>query len=300
MRFPVTIQHRAIQAKIYAPAKNFDYYRLAYTTAGKRRMQTFPTYPKARKAAERVVKDLANGSQAAALSASQSRDALVAIERLNTFYHSTGRRVSLLAAVSEFVEAAGKLHQRTLGEAVEGFLRTVATVKRKDLKEAVDEFIKADEPRTKASEGERAQLSLKYAYNRAIQLRRFADTFPNTAVCDLEREHLDAFIGSLGEMSAKSRNHHRAAIRQFLQWTVRKDYLSATHRLNEAEAMRPERGNTAEVSFYTPRELKTLLDGADDDLRALIAIGGLAGLRSAGRAGKSAAWPLELACSRTG
>ena len=45
VKFPVTIRHRASAAKIYAPGKNFAYYRLSYATAGKRRMQTFATYP---------------------------------------------------------------------------------------------------------------------------------------------------------------------------------------------------------------------------------------------------------------
>ena len=79
------------------------------------------------------------------MSAGQARDALAAFERLQSFYQSTGRRVSLLAAVSEFAEAAGKLDGRSLGEAVQGYLRTEASVKRKDLKEAVEEFIRAEE-----------------------------------------------------------------------------------------------------------------------------------------------------------
>jgi hypothetical protein len=70
---------------------------------------------------------------------------------------------------------------------------------------------------TRASKGPRALLSSKYAYNRELQLRRFAEAFPNTALCDLGKEHLEAFVGSLGEFAAKSRNHYRAAIRQFLQ-----------------------------------------------------------------------------------
>src|SRR5208283_3656770 len=134
------------------------------------------------------------------LTANQSRDALVALERLQGFYQSTGRRVSLLAAVSEFVEASGKLHGRTMGEAVEGYMRNVASVKRKDIKEAVLEFLQADAPRTKAAEGQRAQLSAKYAYNRELQLDRFAAMFPNTAVCELSKEHLDTFIGSLDKV----------------------------------------------------------------------------------------------------
>lgn len=48
---------------------------------------------------------------------------------------------------------------------------------------------------------------------------------------DLSKEHLDLSIKSLKRFSAKSRNHYRAAIRQFLMWAVRKDYLPATHPL---------------------------------------------------------------------
>ena len=75
VKFPVTIRHRSSRAKIYAPAKNFAYYRLAYTTAGKRRMKTFATYPEARQTGERVVREISQGSQAAGLSGGQARDA---------------------------------------------------------------------------------------------------------------------------------------------------------------------------------------------------------------------------------
>jgi integrase len=281
VRFPVTIRHRTSKAKIYAPRGKFAYYRLAYSTAGKRRMQTFTNYSDAKAAAERIVRDLANGSQAAALNATQSREAVAAFERLQGFFQASGRRVSLLAAVSDFVEASGKLGGRTLSEAVEGYLRTVATVKRKDAAAAVEEYIQINEPRTRAANGQRAQLSSKYFYNLSIQLRRFAATFPSTALCDLTKQHLDAFASSLADFSAKSRNHNRTAVRQFLQWAVRKDYLPVSHRLNEADGLRPEHANTADVQFYSPRELATLLSNAGDTLRPVIAVGGLAGLRTA-------------------
>jgi hypothetical protein len=86
MRFPVTIRHRTSKAKIYAPAGKFAYYRVAFTAAGKRKMQTYAVYSDAKAAAERIVRDAANGSQAAALSASQSRDALAALERLDGYF----------------------------------------------------------------------------------------------------------------------------------------------------------------------------------------------------------------------
>jgi len=271
-------------------AKGYPLYRVAWTVTGQRRMKAFPTYATAKRHADKLVSELAAGSQATLLTAGQATDALAALERLQAHYTATGRRVSLLASVSEYCEAASLLNGRTMGEAVAGYLNSVASVKRRDLAAAVEEFLAAEQPRTKASDGQRAQLSAKYAYNRGIMLRRFAAMFPNTAVCDLAKEHLDAFIGALAATkskanrkpvkSAKARNHHRTAVHQFLQWAVRKDYLPATHRLNEADAMRPEHANNGEVQFYTPHELRALLETAEGPMRAMICLGGLAGLRT--------------------
>jgi len=286
VRFPVTIRHRSARARIYAPQKNFPYYRLAYQSAGRRRMRTFGTYSKARAAGERLLKQLAAGSQAPLLTATQSRDAIAALDRLAEFARKTDRHVSLLQAVSEFVGAAGKLHDHslteTVAEVVETHLRTAAVVKRMDLGEAVTEFIAGREHLTKlGANGERGQLSAKYAYNLEIQLRRFADSLVNSGVCDLSKQHLDTFFKALSDLSPKSRNHHRAAVRMFLDWCVRKDYLPKTHRLGEADQMRPERSNMAAVEFYTPAELQALLEAAAGEMRAMVAIGGLAGLRTA-------------------
>jgi hypothetical protein len=111
--FPVAIKHRSGKAKIYAPAKNFEYYRVSYFTGGKRRMVIFASYGEARKGAKKIAKDLHKGSQAAALTAGQSRDALAAFERLEELHRATGRRVSLFAAVLEFAKTTTKIHPRT-------------------------------------------------------------------------------------------------------------------------------------------------------------------------------------------
>lgn len=297
-KWPKKVKHRnKVLAKIYGliayagdkkKRKKAAYpgYRVVWTAGGRRMMKAFPTYSGpggAKEYAEALVPELAKHSQAVMLTPPQATDALAALERLNTFQQTTGRKVSLLAAVSDYCEAAAKLRGRMLGEAVEGFNRTVATVERKDLSAAVEEFIAAEEPRTRAGNGQRAQLSAKYHYNRAIQLRRFAGTFSGYAVCDLGKQDLDTFISSkaIADFSPKSRNHHRTAIAQFIAWAVRKDYLPAGHRLNEADGMRQEHANTAEVQCYTAKEFRTLLETADGPMRAMIALGGLAGLRTA-------------------
>jgi integrase len=279
VRFPVTIRHRASKAKIYRPAGKFAYYRVAYTVAGKRRMQTFAVYSDAKAAAERIVREAASGSQAAALSASQSRDALAALERLESFRQSTGRAISLLAAASELVESLGKLHGRSLDEAVTGYLRTVVSVKRKDIKEAVEEFIAGRQHKTEAKDGKRAQLSQTYAVHINSWLREFAGTFPGTAVCDLSKEHLAAYAKTFKGFTPKTRNHRRATVKMFLKWCARQDYLAVNHRLLEADSLACEVADAADADFFRPAELQKLLDDAAADLRPVIAIAGLAGLR---------------------
>ena len=280
MRFPVTIRHRTSKAKIYAPAGKFAYYRVAYTAAGKRKMQTFAAYSDAKTAAERIVRDMANGSQAAAFNASQSRDALAALERLNTLYQTTGRKFTLLGAVSEFADNIAKLPgSYSMGEAVDGFMRTVVSVKRRDITEAVEEFIAGRQHKTKAKDGKRAQLSETYAVHVNSWLREFAHTFPGTAVCDLSKEHLTAYAKTFKEFTPKTRNHRRATVKMFLKWCARQDYLPVNHRLLEADCLAIEIADAAEADFFRPAELQTLLGNASADLRPVIAIAGLAGLR---------------------
>jgi hypothetical protein len=108
------MRHRNRTAKICAPGGKFACYRLAYITAGKRRIQTFANYSEAKSAAERIMRDLADGSQTAALDATRSRAALAAFERLRGFYQASGRRVSLLAVVSDFV-GSSRAHGPTTG-----------------------------------------------------------------------------------------------------------------------------------------------------------------------------------------
>ena len=295
VKFPKRLRHRGkgkVLATIYRRPDCYRlYWRARVDGKPRSRFKDFPTYSAAKRAADKTVTDLAKGSEVPKLTPGQASDALAAIEGLQRFYQATGRRMSLREVVGGCCEALGKLHGHTLDEAVEGFLRTVATVKRVNVSDAVEKFITAEEPRTKADDGKRPEVSPKYHYTRAIMLRRFAATFPNTCLCDLSKQHVDTFFSTLGKPSSKSRNHrpvgsaktknhHRAAVRQFLQWAVRNDCLHTNHRLAEADGMRPQKGDTAKTEFYTPSEFCALLEAAEGQMRAMIAIGGLAGLRT--------------------
>ena len=62
-------------------------------------------------------------------------------DTLDAFRRETGRTISALQAVTQYVHAANLLGDRSLIEAVDGYLRTVAVVRRKTLSEAVSEFL---------------------------------------------------------------------------------------------------------------------------------------------------------------
>ena len=280
VKYPKRIKYRGrVLATIYGKCKGRDSYRVAWQVAGRRRMASFPSYSLAKRHADGLVKDLAKGSQVTALNPAQARDALAALERLADYYRTTGRRVSLLAGISEFVEASGKLHGHSLGEAVEGFLQTVAAVRRKDIAQAVEEFIEGRRHKAEAKAGKRSQLSASYETHVTSWLRGFASAFPATAVCDLTKDHLNLYIKPLTVMSAKNRNDRRAAVKMFLAWAARQDYLPVNHRLFEANGMTRETVEAADTDFYRPKEFQNLLDNAPADLVPVLAIAGLAGLR---------------------
>ena len=224
----MVIRHRKAEVTIYGKKKKYPFYRIAYRADGKRLLVNFTKYGTALTAAKTKAKELSEGSPAAALTAVQARDALTALQMLDAF-RPQGQRLSLSMVVSEFIEVSQKTGGRTLREVAEGFNRTVATVTRIDISKAVKEFLQASDVLAKPNEGQRAQLSTKYVYNRRRQLEKFSEGFTGTAVCDLTKAHLDHFMETLGKiksksrnqrkaLSAKSRNHYRAVIRQFLSW----------------------------------------------------------------------------------
>ena len=167
MRFPKIIQNKKTKAEvtIYGKSKGgerkpdgsvtqpYPFYRICWRVAGQRRMQSFPTYSAAKQAAENLVRDLGTGSRVTVLTPGQANDALAALECLDGLFCSTGRRVSLFAAASEIAAAVRKLKERTVGDAVDGYLSNVATVKRVELKEAVEQFIASRKPKTIAKDG---------------------------------------------------------------------------------------------------------------------------------------------------
>jgi integrase len=287
VKFPKKLRHRGkgkVLATIYRLPDGYRlYWRERVDGKPKSRMKDFSTYSEVKREGDKVVAAKAKGT-VMPLSPGQVSDAQNAFEELQRFYQATGKRVSIRFAVGVYCEAARKLGERAVADAVDGFLSTVATVKRVDLKAAVEQFIASRESKTVAKDGKRPQLSPGYHYIVAMWLREFANTFPNHAVCDLSREHLDAYIAGHGDVSARTRNGRRTVLKMFLKWAVEKDLLPGNHRLLATSSMAKEKQDGGDVEFYTPKELRAMLDTANSKtefagLLSVIALCGLAGIR---------------------
>ena len=259
------------------------YWRARVDGKPKSRMKDFKSYAEAKREADKVVADLAKG-KATGLSPGQTADTVNALEELQRFFQKTGKRISIRYAVAEYCAAARALDGHTIAEAINGFLSTVAKLKRVDLAAAIEQFIEGRKLKTVATNGKRPQLSPGWHYIIAMWLREFAKTFPGHGVCDLTREHLTKYVNGHGKVSARTRNGRRNAVKMFLKWAVERDYLTANHRLLVADGMAKETEDFGEIEFHTPLELRALLEYASlraefRNLLPVVALGGLGGLR---------------------
>jgi len=278
--FPVTVEYYDQRAKVYAPAKNFPFYRVAFKVAGKRRMLTFGSYSEAKEAAEAKVKELHKGQQSSALTAKQAQDALTVRDMLTAYRQETGKVVSTVEMTGNYLSAVKQLPKGcSLLEAVRVYRQSIAAVQRKPLAVAVTEFCAARSPKAVSQDGKRPTLNPVYVADTARQLNEFATANPAADVCDLTKQHIDLFMQARAGLSAKSRNHFRATLRMFFGWCVRLDYLSATNRLLEADGLRKEDSDTGDVDYYRPTELRLMLDKAAPEMAVIIALQAFGGLR---------------------
>jgi len=286
----------------------------------------FPTYAKARKFGEDRVEELAK-DRTVRLTTGQLTGAVAAFKLLQDFNteNQNQKAVPLLECIAGYCGALKRLRKHssplTVTEALDAYLATVATVKRKDIAEAVEEWLADRERKTVATKpGKRPQLSSGYHYNCGLVLREFAKftkspeefaksreelvaltkgwkEIPVGAVCDLGKEHIDGYVALHAGLAPKSRNERRMMLKMWLKWAVAKDYLQQNHRLLEAHGMTRELNDDTDIESYTATELQAMLDRAskapppvkegeepEADYRPLlpiIALVGLGGIRLA-------------------
>ena len=123
-------------------------------------MQTFANYSDAKTAAERIVRELAEGSQVPRSTPANRVTRSPPCNGSNPF-GKPPERLSLLAVVSEHVGLLEKLNGRSPGEAIDGFLQTVVRVA-KTFRRRWSNFLRRTRAQGQAKDGNGAQLSANY------------------------------------------------------------------------------------------------------------------------------------------
>jgi integrase len=297
VKFPKVITLRGQKATIYGRTARYPKYRLCYMAEGKRITRVFWIYGEALAAAKSTTRELAKGNAVAvSLSRADAQAYKFALAKLRTLAADLNAQkpdlnapdvsLPLEDAIAEFCAAKRLLGTTSLADAVKGYISTIASLRRLNLKSAADEFLAERDARTKAEDGKRAALSPRMAYQDRRRMAKFTDAFGTFDVCDLRPEHLDLFFTEhLKDMAPRSRNHHRSTLSVFLKWCVRKSYLPENHGLRKSNGLCPdgrakETADVGEVEVYTAKEFASLLTNAQGPLQALVAIGGLTGLRT--------------------
>jgi len=292
------IRHRKGPAvTVYRKTPKYPFYRIAFKGDEGRVVRSFSTYAAAKREADKKARALHAGNQAgAALPKAAALAYTTAMRKLADLARDLNARDSATApalgltledAITEYVEAKRMLGPTSLVEAVRTHLARAVAVQRVKLADAAAEFLKEREARTRPErEGARPKLSKTMFIQDRLRLERFTDAF-QMDLCDMRPEHLDLFFGThLGKLSPKSRNHYRGTLGLLLKWAVRRKYLPKDHGLLESEGLCPggrfsESVDVGNVELYTADEFARLLVSADDSLRPVVALQGLAGLRTA-------------------
>jgi len=165
VKFPKIIKHRKAEVTIYGKTASYQFYRIGFTVDGKRRQKSFASYLEAKAEAEKIAKSISSGSPEAYLSAKEARDAIAALQRLRRLKIETGNGTGLFAAVCEFSDAVTILGGKSLVPAVKAYATTMASVSRKEVALAVEDFVATKRILTIAKEGKRSQLSTRPFYD---------------------------------------------------------------------------------------------------------------------------------------
>ena len=264
---------------IYGRSKAYPRYRVAYRVAGQRKVESFRTFSEALAVANEKARELNAGNQRSLLSAREISEVLSAKVELSEYRRETGQDASFLGSVTSFLHAMRRLQGTPLSEIIDAYQHSIRMVHKKPLADAVDEFNAARQAKTVAESGKRPALHPTYVKDTTRWLREFSRMLPSHHVNELERAHVDLYLGSFDKLSAKSRNDRRNTLKMFFRWCSRKDYLATDHRLLDAEGLRTEPSDSEAPDFYRPNELRALLENPPASIRPVIALQALAGLR---------------------
>lgn len=176
---------------------------------------------------------------------------------------------SWLRIMAQEAQARLAQHGKNIREATDFYLSHLArSSASKAIEEAVREYLL-----TKKERG----LSRDYYNHLNSFLIRFAQTVPGKLLSDIKAEDCRAWLRA-HQVSAHSRNQEIKTLSAFFAWGKARRYCSGENPLREIEFFKEVE---TPVGILQPAELSALLNAANPQMLAYVAIGAFAGLRVA-------------------
>lgn len=275
---PVEIRRGSFVAKIYRRKRTIRGrdYELAtlsyYEPGGKRRVRDFGDMAKAKQAAHEAADAFAVGRPDALSFTAEERQQFDSAQQI-----LSPLGLSVYAAAAELVEAHRKLPPGvTLAEAVADYAkRHPANAPKVPVGEAVAALL---------ADREAAKCSGAYLAKLRSHLTAFAKAFtgPLSSLHGaVVGEWLRGLTDAKGKpVSNRTRWNYAGSITTLFKFAQSRRWVSRdlAEEIAEVPVAKPEA--VGEVGTFTPAEIRRLLEAAPDDIRATLAIGAFAGLRT--------------------
>lgn len=239
-------------------------YQLAYYSSGRRVQKNFADRAQAKRVANQILGGLTNDATLVEAVATPEIESLVAARKV------LAPGYALHVAVEEHAQAIAKLGKATLREAVEFYLRHHnANAPRLPLSETSAQF---------ARSREQAGLSAQYIFLCRKYTRQLAEKFSGLCLSDLTTAMLDKWVGEL-KLGPATKNDMRRVLVVYGGWAEKQGYLVKDS--SPFLGMLRYKENKTPVTIFTPENIASLLNKADETVRPFLAIGAFAGLRTA-------------------
>ena len=264
------VEKKGVRIPIYcAPVGGYESFLLSYYQNKRRKQERAKTLELAKKRATELVDELTAGTvHVGTLNAKQLSVVTEALE----IAAKAGGEIGMLEAVRQFFEARKLLDGKaTVLDAVRGYLKEIERAKLPEISfpVLVEKFLV----------WVKAEKSRRYKLDMQARLHTAAKTFTGN-ITDIKTADIDAWLAGMTELSGRTKNNYRNAVRTLFRFARDKNYLPRQEKTEVEFSSRYTPANS-EIGIYTNEQLEILLTRICPRMLPVVAIGAFAGLRAA-------------------
>jgi len=262
---------RYFSSPMTVKGKQYPSWRITYYRGTTRIRERRKTEAEAKARAAELVEKLGDGTIHFDLKL-KPKDNVVIAEAL-ALLKDAGGETGLLEAVRQFTEAKKVLGSQS------SVMQSAREYKAQLDKRKLPEITVPELVPIFLAEVDKEGLTRRYKMDVGQKLRVAAKTFTGK-VADIKVQDIDNWLDTLTGVSKRTAMNYRNALRTIFSFAREKGYLPR-HQDTEARFSRKYKPEKPVIGIYTPEQLKILLFHITPRLVPFVAIGGLAGMRSA-------------------